>query len=195
MLSPPQARQMQSIINISIRVIALIAFLLALQIGMRAQAVRPPTPPTSISAEKSRPGPDEEQEPSPLDWDMRAKRAIKYAEKEHQENLARAREASELGNAIAAAYKENQALDMKKLEKLEKITKKIRSEVGAEDDDFTLEDKPHDLAEAVNCVAKVSSSLSEKIIKTPRRVVSASIIDESNLLLELIRIARSLATR
>ena len=125
---------------------------------------------------------------------MRAKREIRYAEKEHQENLTRARQASELGNALAIAFKQNRLLgsaDLKKLEKLEKITKKIRSEAGASDDDFELEQKPNDLAEAIDSVAKVSTSLSEKVLKTPRRVVSASIIEESNVLLELIRIVRT----
>ncbi|MDQ3474704.1 MAG: hypothetical protein M3447_13315, partial [Acidobacteriota bacterium] len=94
--------------------------------------------------------------------------------------------------------KQNRSLgsaDLKKLEKLEKITKKIRSEAGASEDDFELEEKPNDLAEAVNFVAKVSTSLSEKVLKTPRRVVSAAIIEESNVLLELIRIVRTYVAR
>ncbi len=65
---------------------------------------------------------------------MRAKRAIRYAEKEHQDNLTRAKEASQLGTQLAASFKSKQALnssDMKKLEKLEKLTKKIRTEAGA----------------------------------------------------------------
>jgi len=46
-------------------------------------------PPTSISAEKSRPD-SEEQAPTALDDEMRAKRAIKMAEKDHEANLERA---------------------------------------------------------------------------------------------------------
>ncbi len=82
---------------------------------------------------------------------------------------------------------------MKKLEKLEKLTKKIRSEAGASEDEVVLEEKPGDLAAAVESVAKVSSSLSERVLKTPRRVVSTSIIEEANVLLELIRIVRTFA--
>ena len=188
---------MPLVMKIILRFLAVIAVMSMVQLALKAQVVRNPTPPTSINAEKSRPGEDE-QEPTSLDWEMRAKRAIKYAEKEHQENLSRAREASELGSTLAASFKQNQCLnsnDLKKLEKLEKITKKIRSDVGGSDDEFKLEDKPHDLAEAVNGVAKVSSSLSEKILKTPRRVVSTAIIEDSNVLLELIRIVRTLAAQ
>lgn len=180
------------------RLLSVVVFVFLVEGTLAAQAVRkPPTPPTSISAEKSRPD-SEEQAPTALDDEMRAKRAIKYAEKEHQENLSRAREASELGNSLAAAFKQNNCLgskDFKTLEKLEKITKKIRTEAGASNDDFELEKKPADLAAAVDSVAKVSASLSDRVIKTPRRVVSAAIIEESNVLLELIRIVRTFASR
>lgn len=185
------------VVKLAVRFLGLAGLALIAQLSLNAQVVRPPTPPTTITADKSRPD-SEEQAPTALDYELRAKRAIKYAEKEHQQNLTRAREASELGSALAAAFKQNRSLgssDLKKLEKLEKIAKKIRSEAGASDDDFELEQKPNDLAEAVDSVAKVSTSLSEKVLKTPRRVVSASIIEESNVLLELIRIVRTYVAR
>lgn len=189
--------KMSQVIQLTVRFVGLAGLALIAQLSLTAQVVRPPTPPTTITADKSRPDSDE-QAPTTLDYELRAKREIKYAEKEHQENLTRAREASELGNALARAFKQNHSLnsaDLKKLEKLEKITKKIRSEAGASDDDFELEKKPNDLAEAVDSVAKVSTSLSEKVLKTPRRVVSTSIIEESNVLLELIRIVRTYVAR
>jgi hypothetical protein len=40
-------------------------------------------------------------------------------------------------------------------------------------------------------VAKVSNSLNEKVQETPRQVVSTSIINKANVLLELIRIVRT----
>lgn len=188
---------MSQAMQLPVRFLGLAALALTAQVSINAQVVRPPTPPSTMTADKSRPD-SEEQAPTQLDYELRAKRAIKYAEKEHQENLTRAREALELGNALAAAFKQNQSLgsaDLKKLEKLEKITKKIRNEVGASDEDFELEQKPQNLAEAVDSVAKVSTSLSEKVLKTPRRVVSASIIEDANVLLELIRIVRTYVAR
>jgi len=188
---------MQGTIQVSIRLILLLGMLAVLQQTSRAQAVRPPTPPPSITAEKSSPGVPDDQAPTALDYEMRAKRAIKYAEKEHEENLSRAKEVSQLGSQLAASFKSKQSLDsadLKKLEKLEKLTRKIRTEVGASDEDeVVLEEKPRDLSGAVECVAKVSSSLSDKVVKTPRQVVSAAIIEESNVLLELVRIVRNLA--
>ena len=195
---PPQVSlKMSRVIQLAVRLLSMAGLVLIAQLSLKAQVIRPPKAPTTMTADKSRPDSDE-QAPTPLDYELRAKREIKYAEKEHQENLTRAREASELGNAISAAFKQNQSLgsaDLKKLEKLEKITKKIRNEVGASDDEFELERKPQDLAEAVDGVAKVSTSLSEKVLKTPRRVVSASIIEDSNVLLELIRVVRSYVAR
>ena len=189
---------MNRFLQFNIRLVSLAALLLTAQVVMRAQAVRPLSQPGAISADKSKTNPQDDQAPTSLDWELRAKRAIKFAEKEHQENLSRAREASQLGNAIAAAYKENNSLnstDLKKLEKLEKLTKKIRNEVGASDDPFELEKKPNDLAEAVDSLAKTSASLSDKVIKTPRQVVSTSIIEDANALLELIRIVRGFAAK
>lgn len=182
-------------IQMTFRFLVLIGLLVAYQHTISAQTVRPPTPPPSITADKATPG-SEEQAPTSLDYEMRAKRAIRYAEKEHQDNLTRAKEASQLGSQLAAAFKSQQALnstDLKKLEKLEKLTKKIRTDAGASDDEFVLEPKPENLAAAVESVEKVSCSLSEKVLKTPRQVVSATIIEEANVLLELIRIVRNFA--
>lgn len=182
-------------IQITFRFLVLIGLLVGYQQILSAQTVRPPTPTPSITAEKATPG-SEEQAPTSLDYEMRAKRAIRYAEKEHQDNLTRAKEASQLGSQLAAAFKSQQALnssDLKKLEKLEKLTKKIRTDAGASDDEFVLEHKPENLAAAVESVEKVSCSMSEKVLKTPRQVVSTAIIEEANVLLELIRIVRNFA--
>ena len=70
--------------------------------------------------------------------EMRIKREIKSAEKDHQQNLDRAKEASDLGQALVASFKKNNSLDredIKKLEKLEKLAKRIRSEAGGSEDE------------------------------------------------------------
>lgn len=125
--------------------------------------------------------------------EMRVKREIRYAEREHKQNLDRAQEASKLGKDLASSFKQKQTLDrddLKKLERLEKLANKIREEAGGEDDEEPVQKKPGDLAEAIDCIAQVSASLNEKVQQTPRQVVSAVTIDKANVLLELIRIAR-----
>lgn len=126
--------------------------------------------------------------------EMRVKREIKFAEKEHKQNLERAQEVSDLGQDLAASLKGKHSLDredLKKLEKLEKLAKRIRNDAGGSEDEVTIDKRPGDLVEAITCVAKVSASLNEKVQETPRKVISAAIIDKANVLLELIRIVRS----
>jgi hypothetical protein len=130
-----------------------------------------------------------------LEEEMRAKRAIKFAEKEYQENLDRARDLSSLGASIVAAFKQKKGLDqedIKKLEKVEKLAKGIRQAAGGSEDDVDMEKPPTNLAAALDMLGDLSKSLKEKVEKTPKHVISAAVIDEANVLLELIRIVRTL---
>lgn len=175
--------------------LVLIASVLAAACSAAAGQIPRPTvdPLSSISAEKSSPG-SPDQTGNSMAEEMRIKREIKSAEKDHQQNLDRAKEASELGQALVGSFKKNNSLareDLKKLEKLEKLAKRIRSEAGGSEDEVSLEKKPSDLQEAMNCVGEVSASLNEKVQETPRQVVSATIIDKANVLLELIRVVRT----
>jgi hypothetical protein len=142
---------------------------------------------------------DETDKPSnDIEEEMRAKRAIKYAEKEYQENLDRARDLSSLGTAIVSSFKLRNGLseeDLKRLEKVEKLAKKIRSAAGGEDDDTIIEKPPKDLPAAMDMLGFLSCSLKEKVESTPRHVISAAVIDEANVLLELIRIVRTMPTK
>ena len=125
--------------------------------------------------------------------EIRAKREIKIAEKEHQENLNRAKEISEIGKQLKD-FKDNSTLDrdcVKKIERLEKLTKKVRSEAGGDDDEITISPRPTDLPSAMKQISEASETLSKDVQNTPRRVVSASVINNANVLLELIRLARS----
>ena len=142
---------------------------------------------------------DESHPPfSEMEEEMRAKRAIKYADKEYQENLGRARDLSELGAAIVSSFKQKSALssdDLKKLEKVEKLAKGIRRAAGGSDDDTQIEKPPGNIAAAVEMLGELSSSLKAKVEKTPKRVISAAVIDEANVLLQLIRLLRILPSK
>lgn len=128
--------------------------------------------------------------------ELRAKHAIKLAEKDHRENLDRAREIATLGKELQDDLKNKSSIDrdcLKKIERLEKLTKKIRGEAGGEDEEVNITDRPSDLASAVTQIAEVSELLSKDVQGTPRQVVSASVIGNANVLLELIKILRTLA--
>lgn len=127
--------------------------------------------------------------------EIRAKREIKMAEKDHQENLNRAREIGEIGKQLKDTYSGKATLDrdcFKKIERLEKLTKKIRSEAGGNDEELSFP-RPSDLPSTIKQIAEASETLSKDVQNTPRRVVSASVITRANVLLELIRIARTIA--
>ena len=129
--------------------------------------------------------------------EMRAKREIKIAEKDHEENLNRAREIGEIGKQLKEGFKNNSTLDrdcFKKIERLEKLTKKVRSEAGGEGEEMTITPRPADLPAAINQIAEASETLSKEVQNTPRRVVSTSVISNANVLLELIKLARGFAS-
>ena len=154
-------------------------------------SVTPPPPPPDITADK-RLG----EQPGPLttfEEELRAKRAIKLAEKEHEDNLNRAKEISQLGQSLKNDLKDRSAIDRegtKKIDRLEKLTKKIRGEAGGEDDDVQIAAPPADVPTAVSQIADNAEQLSKDVQKTPRQVVSAAVIDRANVLLQLVKILR-----
>ncbi|MDX6693656.1 MAG: hypothetical protein QOF02_1259 [Blastocatellia bacterium] len=125
---------------------------------------------------------------------MKARRDIKFLEKERRENLDRAREAAQLGTEIRDSFLKNQTLsrtEIKKLERLEKLTRKIREEAGGSDSDVVIENPPRQLEAAVGRMADISEEMRKGVEKTPRQVISASVIERTNELLEIIHFARA----
>lgn len=131
---------------------------------------------------------------SPIEMEMRVRRDLKVAEKEHMENLNRAQEAAKLGTELRDAYANTKSLgrpELKKLERLEKITRRIRSEAGGSDDrESTVEKSPPQLETAMTRLAEVSEEMRKGVEKTPRQVVSASVIVRANELLDIITYIR-----
>ena len=132
---------------------------------------------------------------SAVELEMRARRDLKAAEKEHKENLSRAQEAAQLGTELRdafASYKSLGRVEFKKLERLEKLTRKIRSEAGGSDDrDTNMEKVPVQLESALSRLAEVSVEMRKGVEKTPRQVISASVIERANELLDIITYIRS----
>ena len=155
-----------------------------------AQSPNPPAPPLTAGEQRSEGRPF-----ATLEEEMRAKRAIHFADKAHKENLNRARDLAILGASLADAFKEKKHFDrddFKKLEKAEKLTKNIRDAFGGSTEEELIEKPPTDLADAMTQLAQLTESLKERVEKTPKRVVSAAVIDEANVLLELIRIVKKM---
>jgi hypothetical protein len=150
--------------------------------------------PTVPNADGKR-GSDDDQSPlTTFEEEIKAKRMIKMAEKDHQENVDRAKEIQQLGKELKEGLQGKSALDrdnLKKIDRLEKLTKKVRGEAGGESEDLNIVNPPKDLSDAAYQISEKTESLSKEVQSTPRQVVSASVISSANVLLELIRIART----
>ena len=171
----------------------ILAFLLCSGATLAQNPVpRSTPPPPSVDG----PGKDPEQEGRPLttfEEEIRWKRALKMAEKDHKENLDRAREIAQIGKELKENLKSQSSVDreaLKKVERLEKLTKKIRGEAGGEDEEIEIPNRPSDLSSAASQIADAAELLSKDVQNTPRQVVSASVISNANVLLELIKILR-----
>lgn len=137
----------------------------------------------------------EERPLTEIEEELRAKQAIKHAEKGHQENLNRAKEIAELGKELKASVNNTPLLSRdsyKKIERLEKLTRKIRGEAGGDDQEVQLDKRPANVPNALTQIAEAAESLSKDVQNTPRQVVSATVIGNANVLLELIKIVRTL---
>jgi vacuolar-type H+-ATPase subunit I/STV1 len=181
------------------RTLLLLVFVTGLSCVAQAQTPRKrvatqQSPNDSVSAEKAKPNNDSKIMVGSPEAEMMARQDVRAAEKDHQENLERAREAAQLSTEIRDAYLHNKAfgrIEQKKLERLEKITRKIRSEAGGSDGEVTLEDVPTQIEPALTRIAEISEKLRKVVEKTPRQVVSASVIERANELLEIIHYLRT----
>ena len=125
---------------------------------------------------------------------MRSKMELKEAKKQYDENVARAHEASELASELRASFENRQKFnsdDNKKLERVEKLTRKIRSEAGGSEGDPDASDIPAGVGATIKQIAEVAEEMSKLVEKTPRHVISAAVIDQANKLISLIRYFRN----
>jgi hypothetical protein len=120
---------------------------------------------------------------------------IKHEEEAHKDMVDRADEAALIGEQILNSYQKNKSLnkdDLKKLDRMEKLARKIRGGAGGSDDDEPLENPPQQLEKALARLAEVSDQLNKSVQKTSRLVISAGVINSSNELIELIKHIRSI---
>jgi hypothetical protein len=169
---------------------------LSVSVAMAQTTMPRPSPPPS---RPDNPSADKDDPPlTSFEEEIRAKRAIKMAEKDHQENVNRAKEVADIAKDLEASLKDKTTIDrdsVKKIERLEKLTKKIRNEAGGEDEEVEIVNRPTDISGAVKQIAESAESLSKTVQNTPRQVVSAAVIGNANVLLELIKLLRAFDPR
>ena len=130
-----------------------------------------------------------------MEEEMIQRAAIKRGEESHKEMVERAKENARLGATLKSAIDDRSVLaleDLKKLERMESLARKIRGESGGSDDGETVEDPPRDLITALKLLAETSDDLLKKVEKTSRLVTSASVVQRSNQVIQLIKHVKTL---
>ncbi len=161
----------------------------ALTVSAQSPGVPPPNEPSN--ANPARP---DKPEFGSHESEIRARMIIKDEKKRYDEHLERAREAAQLAAQLSDAYKAKQGFDSedgKKLERLEKLTKRIRNEAGGSETNPDVKSIPPDLTAAVKRVAEMAEDLRKLVEKTPRHVISAAVIDHANTLIGIIQYVRN----
>jgi membrane-associated HD superfamily phosphohydrolase len=146
-----------------------------------------------IDAETRSGKPKDEPLPQPLLESM-AKSRIEQDKKDHEALIKKGNEAVELSKEIQKSFDKNKKLtsqDISKLKNLEKLLKKVRSELGGEGGD---EDEPlDDQKSQANLIRKLQSNterLFEEIKNTSRYTISAVAINSSNAILSILKFLR-----
>ncbi len=121
------------------------------------------------------------------------KHEIERNRKNHDEMLKSGEEAFQLSEELAESFeKSNQlsAKDLAKLEKIEKLVKKIRTKLGGDGEETKEEMKPSTLEVAVKTLQQTTGDLLEELKKTTRYSISVIAIQSSNSLLGIVRLLR-----
>lgn len=166
------------------RYFCLFSFLLLTSICVQAQ----------ITAETRSGKPAQEEMPTNIKESL-AKMKIKKKKEDFAEMIERGEEALKLSEQIANSFNKDQKLskfDYVKLDRLEKLLKKIRKELGGGDDDEEdeSEDKPSTLGDAIKNLRENTVSLFDALQKTTRYSISAAAIQSSNTVLNIVKFMR-----
>ena len=178
--------------------IAFAAVLLLGSFPVYSQTTRPTPPPGEVRPSSEAPSKsDKDDLGSDIgshESEMRARLALMAEKKQYDENLARAKETSDIASHLLDSYQAKKAFtseDNKKLERMEKLARRIRNEAGGTETDVDVEASPVPET-AVKRIAEMAEYLRKEVEKTPRHVISAAVIDQANKLIGLIQHLRDL---
>lgn len=119
-----------------------------------------------------------------------AKRRIKQEEEDFQELIQRCEEAVQLSEELNQSFEVNKRFsldDAKKIEKLEKVVKRIRKDLGAADDKDGKADNPATLPKTLASIKEKASNILEELKKTGRFAISVIAVESSNTIFQLLK--------
>ncbi len=137
--------------------------------------------------------PNKEELPKTVEETL-AKGRIDREKKDYEQLIERGEEAAKISSELDNSFNKQKKLssdDQKKLDRLEKLAKKIRSELGGDDDDANVEDKPSSISAAIKTLQETTTNLVDMIKKNTRYSVSVAAIESSNAMLKIVRFIRS----
>lgn len=126
------------------------------------------------------------------------KMRIEREKKAHDEMLERGEEVRTLSERLERSFAQNGRLsdaDRAALESVEKNVKKIRSELGGDDNDEKIDDllrsgENSSCADAMDTLRSTAADLADELKKTTRFTISATAIQTSNAVLTIARFLR-----
>lgn len=121
------------------------------------------------------------------------KLCIKENKKEFERLVERTEEIAKLTDELKTSYDENQSLtskDKEKLERVQDLVKKVRSELRASSDKDDKKDLPKTVVDALNELQESASNLLVEIKKTTRHSVSLVAIKSSNTVMKIVKFLR-----
>ena len=126
-----------------------------------------------------------------------AKGRIDREKKSFAELIERGEEAVKLSDELEKSFVQNNQLspdDRKKLDRLEKLVKKIRVEIGGKDeannDNSESDNQPLSMQNALKFLQTNTVKLVDELKKTSRYSISVAAVESSNLLLAVVRFLR-----
>ena len=129
--------------------------------------------------------------------ETRDRMRIDKEKKDYDEMLERGEDAVKLTERIARSFQANGRLadtDLGNLETVEKDVKKIRSDLGGDDDDEKVDEflghAKLTMGDAINTLKDTTASLFDQLKKTSRFSISAGAIQSSNTVIKLARFLR-----
>jgi hypothetical protein len=175
----------------------LLALLLALCGSVAVWAQSAPKLPPNINDKGAAGAPrDNDDSPQTLSHrEMLKEMELKREEGDYKEHLARAKENAQLAGELKETYSRRKTLeapDLKKLGRIEKLARQIRSRAGGEETKDELKETPQHVEAALERLARLSTELQKKVESTPRQVVSTAVIKRSNEIVELVKYIRTL---
>jgi hypothetical protein len=153
---------------------------------------------SQIDASTSNGKPQKEELPKNIQETL-AKQRIARQKKDYEELLQRSEEAVKLSDELEKSFSDSNQIsaeDQKKLDRLEKLVKKIREELGADDDgeaeivEKDKKDEPLTVISAFRILQSNTTKLFDEIKKSTPYSVSVIAIQTSNSLLKLVKFLR-----